>query len=926
MSDPVYSARLIGNRMAAARGLDAGDPELKTDMQNKEYAAAADPFSREKAAAYEEAKRLFDLSKETTGKVVPPNGGNSGSAVAGLVQRIFTGSSSLWSNANTAEAPRQIFVPAPAVGSTGSTDPAATNYNAAATDDNGRSVFSGTGRIPPIDGNNPTTTAPTRYSACGNSAYRAAAAILMGIAQGASRIYAGFLSALGLQYSSGGVSTYFGFRNSTREDVNQAVTMARMNAFPNSSNSDGFQTSSSADTSDRYIQPTGAVSSGGYNINPGAVYTSKPSDPATLYPTNPAVPVRSPVVPNAPRVNNATVVPFKPGALIMTGSTGSIILKANPYNKTYAPIALSTTNPAEYKGISDVIKIDDRDGANLYFNGSRVTDVLVKFEHGKAVEFDCTQLSYKNAIAIYKTLNASISTAPSWDYEPNWYAQDQPYNSTHMLTRRQNEIIFDNDPFRGVYGSKIYMDISSYASNVNFAWDKTYGSVYNHMRHKQNLFHIPTHNFYASWYYKVTSNPSISGKIIFVPKTNPETTFHVTLTTLSSMNANNQLTTVNKYAVSRDNMLTWFVPSSSNKLIVSYSLQFSATDFEQCTYSLILTNIPPSDALCFGGYTLRSEAVWNRPEYQEYSHKFNTGIAPRIRNNPKPLPTTSFALNIDYQDEQMEFFGWGNGATRYEQTFGGYPGTWEYTSAQYNPPQAYRAVDVLYNSNQADDRVKFYSSLSGGLIRFSVGNPSLSSGFSPILNSFNEAFVPGALGNIFSFVNLRYALSAKSNNPNLTTAGFTPSALLVAAQYANQYNIIGYDVNSIPLMWREPYVHNARQVYRSSSTWWWDSENTYGCNGVRDDVDFNRNYGSLPFRDEYPNLKFFAKTCTGVVYDVLRDVYVEGRYIGRFKFNSCLIGSKIGINKNGGNEPLLTKTLDYSAPGAAPGSIYFTKP
>jgi hypothetical protein len=127
-------------------------------------------------------------------------------------------------------------------------------------------------------------------------------------------------------------------------------------------------------------------------------------------------------------------------------------------------------------------------------------------------------------------------------------------------------------------------------------------------------------------------------------------------------------------------------------------------------------------------------------------------------------------------------------------------------------------------------------------------------------------------------------------------------------------------------MWREPYEQNARQVYRASSTWWWNSENTYGCNGVRDDVDFNRNYGILVFRNEYPNLKFFAKTCTGAVYDVLRDVYVEGSYIGRFKFNSCLIGSKIGINKNGGNEPLLTKTLDYSAPGAAPGSIYFAKP
>jgi len=927
MSDPVDNARILGNRIAAARGWDAGDPEKKADMQNKEYASAADPLNREKAAAYEEAKRVYDLSRETTGKVVQPNGGNSGSAVAGLVQRIFAGNSSSWSNANTAEAPRQIFVPVPAVGSTGSTDPAATNYNANATDDNGRSVFSGTGRIPPIDGNNPTTTAPTRYSGCGNSAYRAAAAILMGIAQGASRIYAGIRSALGLHYVTGGISTYFGFLNSTREDVNQAVTMARMNAFPNSSNSDGFQTSSSADTSDRYIQPTGAVSSGGYNINPGAVYTPQPSDPATLFPTNPAIPVRSPVVPNAPRVNNATVVPFKPGPLVMTGATGSIILKANPYNKTYAPIALSTTNPAQYRGISEVIKIDDRDGKNLYFNGSRTADVLVHFEHGKAVEFDCTKLSYKNAIAIYKTLSPSISTAPSWDYEPNWYVQYPPYNDTHMQCSRQNEIIFDNDPFRGVYGSKIYMDISSYADNVSFAWDKTYGSVYNHFRYKQNLFHIPTHNFYASWYYKVTSNPSVSGKIIFVPKTYPETTFYVTLTTLSSMNVNNQLTTMNKYAVSRDNMVTWFVPSSSNKLTVSYSLRFSAADFEQCTYSLILTNIPPSDALCFGGYTLRSEAVWNPGGvYYDNMHRFNAGFAPRIRNNPRPLPITSNAQNIDYQDEQVEFWAWGNGVQQYEKTFGGYPGTWEYTSAQYTPPQAYAAVDVLYDNNQSNDRVKFYSSLSGGLIRFSVGNPSLSSGFPSVINSSQEAQAYGSIGNIFSFANLRYALSAKSNNSNLTTAGFTPSALLVAARYTNQYNIIGYDVNSIPLMWREPYAHTVRQFYRVSSTWWWDSENTYSCNGVRDDVDFNINYGSLPFRDEYPNLKFFAKTCTGAVYDLLRDVYVEGSYIGRFKFDSCLIGSKIGINKNGGNEPLLTKTLGYSAPGAGPGNIYFAKP
>lgn len=934
MSDPVDNARILGNRIAAARGLDAGDPDLKTAMQQAENAAvigALGPNARQLEANYAQAKAAYDYSKTNKAKTVPPNGGNSGSAIAGLVQRILGGNSSSWSSPTIAEAPRQIFVPAPAIGNPGSTDSAATNYNAGATDDNGRSVFSGTGRIPPIDGNNPANTAPTRYSGCGGSAYRAAAAILMGIAQGASRIYAGFRSALGLQYSSGGISTYFGFRNSTREDVNQAVTMARMNAFPNASNSDDYRTSSSADTSDRYIQPTGAVSSGGYNINPGNAYTPKPSDPATLFPTNPAVPVRSPVVPNAPRVNNATVVPFKPGALIMTGSIGNIILKANPYNKTYAPIALSTTNPAEYKGISDVIKIDDRDGANLYFNGSRTTDITVKFEHGKSVEFDCTQLSYKNAIAIYKTLNATISTAPSWDYEPNWYVQYPAYNDTHMQCRRQNEVIFDNDPFRGVYGSKIYMDISSYASNVNFSWDKTYGSVYNHMRHLRNNFHIPTHSFYASWYYKVTSNPSISGKIMFVPKTNSETTFYVTLTTLSSMNVSNQLTTVNKYAVSRDNMVTWFVPSSSNKLVVSYSMPFSAThsEFDRYTYSLILTNIPPSDALCFGGYTLRSAAVWNRPDYQEIVHKFSTGYAPRIRNNSKPLPITSNAQNIDYQDEQVNLFGWGSGLQRYEIIFNGDPATWEYPTGEYDIPQTYRAVNALYNSNQPDDRVKFYSSLSGGSIRFTVGNPALSSGFTPVLNTFNEAFRSGALGDIFSFINLRYALSAKNNNPNLTTAGFTPSALLVAAQYTNQYNVIGYDANSIPLLWREPYTHNPRQVARSSSTWWWDSENTYKCNGVSEDLDFNSSYGSFPFRDQYPNLRFFVKTCIGTsnaMYKVLRDIYVESEYIGRFKFDSCLIGSNIGINKNGGNEPLLTKSLFYSAPGARSRSIYFAKP
>lgn len=924
MSDPIDNARILGNRIAAARSLDAGDPDLKTAMQQAENAAvigALGPNARQLEANYEQARAAYEASKTNIAKIVPPNGGNSGSAIAGLIQRIFADNST--PNPNIAEAPRQIFVPVPAVGSPGSTDPVATNYNAGATDDNGRSVFSGTGRIPPIDGNNPANTAPTRYSGCGNSAYRGAAAILMGIAQGISKIFAGIRSALGLTYASGGISTYFGFRNSTREDVNQAVSMARMNAFPNSSNGDNFATSSSADTADRYIQPAN-----NFENNPGTAYTSKPSDPATLFPTNPAVPVRSPVVPGAPRVNNATVVLFKPGPLVMTGASNNIILKANPYNNTYAPVTLSTTNPAQYRGISEVIKVDDRDGRNLYFNGSRTADVLVHFEHGKAVEFDCTQLSYKNAIAIYRTLDATIPTAPSWDYEPNWFVQYPAYNDAYMQCRRQNEVIFGNDPFRGVYGSKIYMDISSYANNVNFSWNKTYGSVYNHMRHLRNNFHVPPHSFYASWFYKVTSNPSISGKIMFVPKTNLETTFYVTLTTLSSMNAGNQLTTVNKYAVSRDNMVTWFVPSSSNKLVVSYSMPLSVThsEFDRCTYSLILTNIPPSDALCFGGYTLRSETVWNvGGTYYEYVHRFNGGMAPRIRNNPKPLPITSGALNIDYQDEQVNYFGWGNGLTRYEKTFNGGPATWEYPTGEYDVPQAYRAVDVLYNGNQGNDRVKFYSSLSGGSIRFTVGNPALSSGFAPVLNTLNETQVEGSIGNIFSFINLRYALSAKNNNPNLTTAGFTPSALLVAAQYTNQYNVIGYDANSIPLLWREPYTHNPRQVARSSSTWWWDSENIYGCNGVRDDVDFNRNYGSLPFRDEYPNLKFFAKTCTGAVYDVLRDAYVEGRYIGRFKLDSCLIGSKIGINKNGGNEPLLTKTLDYSAPGAGPGSIYFAK-
>jgi len=934
MSDPVDSARLIGNRMAAARGLDAGDPELKTAAQQAEEAwinAVARNASNQRELEMNaiQARAAYQASTTNKNKNEPPGGnsGSAGSAIAGLIQRIFADNSS--PNPNIAETPRQVFVPVPVVGNSGSPDPLAKNYNANATDDNGKSVFSGTGRIPPIDGNSPTTTAPTNYSGCAGSAYRAAAAILMGIAQGISRIFAGIRSALGLTYASGGISTYFGFRNNTREDVNQAVSMARMNAFPNSSNGDNFATNSSADTADRYIQPAPVNN---FANNPGAAYTPKPSDPATLFPTNPAIPVRSPVVPGAPRVNNATVVPFKPGPLVMTGATGSIILKANPYNGTYAPVALSTTDPAQYRSISEVIKVDDRDGRNLYFNGSRTADVLARFEHGKAVEFDCTQLSYKNAIAIYKTFDATIPTSPSWDYEPAWYAQYPAYNDTHMQCRRQNEVIFGNDPFRGVYGSKIYMDISSYANNVNFFWNKTYGSVYNHMRHLRKNFHVPPHSFNASWYYKVTSNPSISGKIMFVPKTNPETTFYVTLTTLSSMNANNQLTTVNKYAVSRDNMVTWFVPSSSNKLVVSYSMPFSAThsEFDRYTYSLILTNIPPSDALCFGGYMLRSEAVWNRPEYQENVHKFSTGFAPRIRNNPKPLPITSGAQNIDYQDEQVSYFGWGNGLQRYETIFNGDPATWEYPTGEYDIPQAYRAVDVLYNGNQGHDRVKFYSSLSGGSIRFTVGNPALSSGFAPVLNTFNEAFRSGALGDTFSFINLRYALSAKNNNPRLTTAGFTPSALLVAAQYTNQYDVIGYDANSIPLLWREPYTHNPRQVARSSSTWWWDSEDTYKSNGIIPDVEFNSSDDVPPFVAAHPNLKFFTKTGdfnpANPIYDVTRDVYVERRYIGRYKLSSNLIGTNIGINKFGGNEPLLTTKLNYSAPGGSVDVLIFVTP
>jgi hypothetical protein len=398
------------------------------------------------------------------------------------------------------------------------------------------------------------------------------------------------------------------------------------------------------------------------------------------------------------------------------------------------------------------------------------------------------------------------------------------------------------------------------------------------------------------------------------------------------MNASNQLTTVNKYAVSRDNMVTWFVPSSSNKLVVSYSMPFSAThsEFDRYTYSLILTNIPPSDALCFGGYMLRSEAVWNRPEYQEIVHKFSTGYAPRIRNNSKPLPITSGAQNIDYQDEQVSYFGWGNGLQRYEAIFNGDPATWEYPTGKYDIPQAYRAVNVLYNGNQPDDRVKFYSSLSGGSIRFTVGNPALSSGFAPILNTFNEAFRSGALGDIFSFINLRYALSAKNNNPSMSTAGFTPSALLVAAQYTNQYDVIGYDASSIPLLWREPYTHKPRQVARSSSTWWWDSENTYKSNGIIPDVEFNSSNNVPPFVTAHPNLKFFSKTGdfnpANPIYDVTRDVYVEGHYIGRYKLSSNLIDSNIGINKFGGNEPLLTTKLNYSAPGGSVDVLIFVTP
>jgi len=61
---------------------------------------------------------------------------------------------------------------------------------------------------------------------------------------------------------------------------------------------------------------------------------------------------------------------------------------------------------------------------------------------------------------------------------------------------------------------------------------------------------------------------------------------------------------------------------------------------------------------------------------------------------------------------------------------------------------------------------------------------------------------------------------------------------------------------------------------------------------------------------------------------MIRDFYVGGKVppiIGRFFVNSNLVGSRIGINFNGGNEPEIVGTVQASAPSMGATTMFFFK-
>jgi len=831
------------------------------------------------------------------------------------------------------ESARQYFLAKNANDNKGSPDKDASNYDPTATEDNGKSVYPETGLSPMVDLNSPGSplqpqmgTSSTRGGCGGGGGWSgtAPARFAWGLWQAAQEsvknLLTKFSTLLGLQTGS---TTFTNVWNNHNKNFNTSnlANVARFNAWPNENYGDAPLFSLLGRPPDRAegdVNMSQSTQNDYVTPNP---YTPVAGDPNPLVPLAPAVPSRG----AAPSVVN-----YKPSNLLFNNGEqyynflpgniggGNWFLKVNPYNRTFT--TSPSSEPSTYRNnqaISDTIFFDDHDGVNLYINGIRSEDILVKFEHGKAVKFDCTKLSRKNAIAIYKVTTPSIPAMPSFDYDNSfWYQEDYIFDFGDYY--RSHVIMFNNNPYTGVYNSSIYMDISSYLRNVNANWTMRYGCVYNHLNPNYPGFKAgPSHDHKAVWFYKCTNNPAISGKIIFIPKDDPSNTFYVTLTTVSANNVEYK-----KYAISKDEMKSWFIPTNTNKLMLSYSADFGANTImlSAFTYTFILTNIPPSDALYVGGVS---------KGFSEFIMDPNLGD---IYRKGTVIPNYDSLDSGTYCARPNWMFPYNCFAAAYNAI-----GTWPIsaTYTDYGIINWQTAAGAGGPGSNDFQLIKFYHTTFGVhsacSLGVALGKPLSSTGNFPISAT---APVPDATYGWtapMGFCNLRYFNKFKTDL-NLNALQAT-SAVQMAGQFTDQNFCIGYDINSVPLSYREDFSLKIRPAQRvQSSTRWWDSVGTWGANGVGYDFDYERDHDPNSYRKSYPNVKFFVKTATASNelgnYKMIRDFYVGGKVppiIGRFFVNSNLVGSRIGINFNGGNEPEIVGTVQASAPSMGATTMFFFK-
>jgi hypothetical protein len=864
---------------------------------------------------------------------------------------------------NNQEIPRQIFIPKASNDNKGSPDSSAVNYDPTATEDNAKSVYNNSGPAPIIDIHSegsadlPSMSNSVRTGGCGwgsvNIAYTAIN-IFFGIWQAVpegniKNLLRRFATMLGLGYGpyANGIRRVYNEHNQPI-DSQKVAEMERFQAEPNASYGDrplldilrnASSTSSPTNPENRYSRNTTPEDYIESDRNP---YIPNENDPSPLRPS-----------PNVPDRNEPpSVVRFKPGNLLFLNGTGTSIpgnlsgnncfLRINPYNRTYT--SCNPNNQPFNQPISDTIFFDDHDGVNLYINGERSEDIQVIFEHGKAIKFDCTRLSRRNAIAIYKTLVPSVSGMESFDYDNMFWYSQYSWNEPSPNYRGSHRIIFNNNPYNGVYNGSIYMDISAYLRNINSYWTMRYGCVYNHLYPNFPGFkNGPAHDHKAIWYYKVTNNPSISGKIIFIPKDDMGTTFHLTLTTVSANNIEYK-----KYAVSNDNMRNWFIPTNDKKLILSYTNPFISSFhlLSAFTYTFILTNIPSSDAVYLGGVSKGfSEFVLSGTSLNRRGTVIANFLETYNRNNLQipanyGIRTETYCVNYVYRGD----YGWvcGSNYGYAYKSLGTYATSGlnykDYGKIKYN----YLVTGNEYDApeeNVGIEPITFYYTNFGAhsacTLGVAIGQPLSSTGHFPVTATApltyidSNQFSPN-LTAPFGFINLRYFNQFRNQN-NLTGIA-SISAVQLAGQYTDQNFCIGYDKNSIPLSYREPYIRRIRPASRvQSSTRWWNSVGIWGANGLSYDFDYEENHNPNSFRKRNLNVKFFVKTATQTnplgSYRMIRDFYVQGKIppiIGRFFVSSNLIGSKIGINFSGGNEPEIVATVQPSAPEAQT-TMFFTK-